>query len=71
MTGRTHQLRVHCAHAAGIGLPIDGDSFYGSRGILAEEKTSRLCLHAAELTIPHPTTGIPVHFEAAEAFPKF
>lgn len=70
-TGRTHQLRVHCAHAAGIGLPIDGDSFYGSRGILAEEKTSRLCLHAAELTIPHPTTGIPVHFEAAEAFPKF
>lgn len=70
-TGRTHQLRVHCAHAAGIGLPIDGDSFYGSRGILAEAKTSRLCLHAAELTIPHPTTGIPVHFEAAEAFPKF
>ncbi len=70
-TGRTHQLRVHCAHAAGIGLPIDGDSFYGSRGILAEEKTSRLCLHAAELTIPHPTTGIPVHFEAAEGFPKF
>ncbi len=70
-TGRTHQLRVHCAHAAGIGLPIDGDSFYGSRGILAEEKASRLCLHAAELTIPHPSTGIPVHFEAPEAFPAF
>lgn len=70
-TGRTHQLRVHCAHAAGIGLPIDGDSFYGRRGILAEEKTSRLCLHAAELTIPHPSTGIYVHFEAEEAFPKF
>lgn len=70
-TGRTHQLRVHCAHAAGIGLPIDGDSFYGSRGILAEEKTSRLCLHAAELTIPHPSTGIPVHFEAPDVFPAF
>ena len=70
-TGRTHQLRVHCAHRQGLGLPIDGDSFYGPMGLMAEVPGIRLCLHAAELTLPHPVTGISVHFEAPSDFPIF
>jgi tRNA pseudouridine32 synthase/23S rRNA pseudouridine746 synthase len=49
-TGRTHQLRVHCAHPDGLGLPIVGDPLYG-------RKARRLCLHAAELAFTHPVTG--------------
>lgn len=70
-TGRTHQLRVHCAHAQGLGCPIDGDPFYSRLGLLAEGTKTRLCLHAAALTIPHPTTGEILHIEAAHAFPDF
>ena len=70
-TGRTHQLRVHCGHASGLGLPIDGDSFYGSRGLLAENGQTRLCLHAAALTFPHPTTGDVMTFETEPDFPLF
>ena len=29
LTGRTHQLRVHCAHEEGLGCPIKGDRLYG------------------------------------------
>ena len=29
LTGRTHQLRVHCAHREGLGCPIKGDRLYG------------------------------------------
>lgn len=71
-TGRTHQLRVHCAHAEGLGLPIDGDPFYGHLGLLGERRTTRLCLHAAELTLPHPTkAGSVVHVECEPDFPLF
>ena len=70
-TGRTHQLRVHCAHREGIGLPIDGDAFYGRPGLLGETPATRLCLHAAELTLPHPVTGLTMTFEAPSAFPRF
>ncbi|MBS7317388.1 MAG: RluA family pseudouridine synthase [Bacteroidales bacterium] len=45
LTGRTHQIRVHSAHASGLGAPICGDTLYG--GIPAP----RLCLHAASLSI--------------------
>ncbi len=58
-TGRTHQLRVHCAFAgeggmsgAGRGHPIVGDVLYGS-GTGAD----RLHLHAAELVFSDPRTG--------------
>ena len=54
-TGRTHQLRVHCAHADGLGMPIIGDTLYGT-------KAHRLCLHAAELAFDHPDTGERMHF---------
>ncbi len=70
-TGRTHQLRVHCAHQAGLNAAIDGDPFYGPPGLLGELPGSRLCLHAAELTLPHPDTGIPMTFTAEAHFPKF
>jgi len=45
VTGRTNQLRIHCAY---IGCPIIGDEKYGGL------KFSRLCLHAAKLNFYHP-----------------
>lgn len=62
ITGRTNQLRIHCEH---IGHPIVGDTKRGGR------EFSRLCLHAAKLKFPHPTTNEPMCFESAEfRFPK-
>ncbi|MCF0253298.1 MAG: RluA family pseudouridine synthase [Duodenibacillus sp.] len=69
-TGRTHQLRVHCAHALGLGLPIDGDAFYGSLGLAAESCLPRLCLHAASLSLPLPGGGA-ARWEAPAEFPPF
>ena len=57
ITGRTHQLRVHCAH---MGYPILGDPQYGSEASKARSMemglTSQL-LCAKFLTFPHPITG--------------
>ena len=50
LTGRTHQLRVHCAHKEGLGNPIKGDRLYG-------KKAERLFLHAEYLEFTHPETG--------------
>lgn len=54
-TGRTHQLRVHCAE---IGCPILGDRKYGgeeaSLAAVADSQR-RLHLHARRLTLPHPS----------------
>lgn len=50
-TGRTHQLRVHCAHQEGLNAPILGDPLYGN------EKAARLHLHAEEIAFEHPLTG--------------
>ncbi|MDE6002524.1 MAG: RluA family pseudouridine synthase [Prevotella sp.] len=55
-TGRTHQLRIHCAHPDGLRRPIRGDELYGTRG-------DRLWLHAAEIWFRHPITGASMHFE--------
>ena len=55
-TGRTHQLRVHCAHPLGLACPILGDPLYGT------ERADRMYLHAAELTFRHPVTGETMHF---------
>ena len=60
-TGRTHQLRVHCAHHEGLGTPILGDPLYG-------KKATRLCLHAAELAFQHPVSGQRMHFESESHF---
>lgn len=56
-TGRTHQLRVHCAHSEGLACPILGDTLYGKRA-------DRLYLHAEYLAFTHPTTGKPLSFES-------
>jgi tRNA pseudouridine32 synthase/23S rRNA pseudouridine746 synthase len=50
ITGRTHQLRVHAAHADGLNTPIVGDELYG-------QKAERLLLHAEEIRFVHPTTN--------------
>lgn len=55
MTGRTHQLRVHCAHPDGLNAPIKGDRLYG-------KPDSRLFLHAAEIRFSHPVTGSSLKF---------
>jgi len=65
LTGRTHQIRVHLAHA---GHPIVGDDKYGSRELdrpLVRLGVKRLLLHAARLAFRHPGSGEPVAFEAS------
>lgn len=75
-TGRTHQLRVHCAE---IGCPILGDRKYGGEEALlaAVADARRLHLHARRLTLPHPSgkgelkaeAELPPHFRrTVEAF---
>lgn len=56
VTGRTNQLRIHCAH---LGHPIVGDEWYG-----AENVRGRLCLHAARLAFHHPAGGRWMEFES-------
>lgn len=58
-TGRTHQLRMHCAHPDGLGCPIVGDELYG------HDLTIGLCLQANAITFIHPKTGKKMHFELA------
>ena len=63
-TGRTHQLRMHCAHPEGLGCPIVGDELYG-------EKADRLYLQAQAITFVHPTTEKRMHFELPYPFEQF
>ncbi len=60
-TGRTHQLRVHCAHAEGLGCPIVGDRLYG-------RPARRLLLHATELAFDNPLTGERLTFVSPAPF---
>ena len=60
-TGRTHQLRMHCAHKDGLGMPIVGDDLYGFH-------SDRLYLHAEYLSFTHPLTGEKMEFEKAPDF---
>lgn len=61
-TGRTHQLRVHCAHKDGLGNPILGDTLYGSK------RADRLYLHADRIIFIHPTTGEKMTFTSPVPF---
>lgn len=54
LTGRTHQLRVHCE---ALGTPILGDPKYGGAKTHVEGFTDRLHLHARGLVLPHPAGG--------------
>jgi len=60
-TGRTHQLRVHCAYKDGLGIPIVGDDLYGTHA-------DRLLLHAETLDFVHPVTKNPMHIECKHTF---
>ena len=66
-TGRTHQLRVHCAHNDGLGVPIAGDNLYG-RPTLSGERAARLFLHARLLVFQHPVTLRTMTFTDATPF---
>ena len=52
ITGRTHQLRVHCAY---MGFPILGDPQYGTQEASAYAPSQQLC--AKQLEFTHPVTG--------------
>lgn len=65
-TGRTHQIRVHCAH---IGHPLLGDPLYGGlRGRRSSMPLpgsfARQALHAWRLGLIHPETRRPIHWKA-------
>ncbi len=72
-TGRTHQLRVHCAHPLGLNLPILGDDLYGSNNHSSSNYTDgkniqRLHLHAEMLTLSHPITKEVMTFQIDAEF---
>lgn len=73
-TGRTHQIRVHLS---ALGYPVVGDTLYGAPGRLkrpggaraqpegeAAPAPERNFLHAAELELKHPRTGVSLHLHA-------
>ena len=60
VTGRTHQLRVHCAHSLGLGSPILGDLLYGG------SPAPRLHLHALSITFRHPVTDVELTFTSRQ-----
>ena len=57
VTGRTHQLRMHCAHHLGLNCPILGDPLYGCAIESSANIAQRLYLHAEQITFRHPETG--------------
>ena len=64
-TGRTHQIRVHLAHA---GHPVLGDDKYGDfalNRVMVARGVRRLFLHAARIAFVHPASGKAVRFESA------
>ena len=64
LTGRTHQIRVHLAHA---GHPVLGDDKYGDFELnrtLAKKGVQRLLLHAGRLAFSHPTSAEPLRLHS-------
>lgn len=65
LTGRTHQLRVHCAYA---GCPILGDSQYGNSQAMTFGFSGQQLL-AKALSLPHPLTGEAVTLTSRQSLP--
>lgn len=63
LTGRTHQLRLASSDPHGFGIPIVGDTLYGTC-----REGERLLLHARYLSFTHPTTGKRMEFTSACPF---
>lgn len=63
ITGRSHQLRLHCAT---LGHPILGCDFYAPQTV--RQRATRLLLHASSLQFAHPGTGETLSFESAAPF---
>ncbi len=66
LTGRTNQIRIHCAH---LGFPVCGDPAYLAGGKLGDTQTlevdaAPLCLHSWKIACTHPHTRQPVEFTA-------
>jgi tRNA pseudouridine32 synthase/23S rRNA pseudouridine746 synthase len=61
ITGRSHQLRMHCAHKEGLNTPIVGDNLYGT-------KDKRLHLHAEFIQFIHPGSNKKKKFLAPAEF---
>ncbi|PKN44283.1 MAG: hypothetical protein CVU59_12025, partial [Deltaproteobacteria bacterium HGW-Deltaproteobacteria-17] len=78
VTGRTHQLRLHCAterERGGLGRAIVGDALYGSgyRGPDSPGRPAagpRLMLHACELEIRDPDSGAAIAFVSEPRFDR-
>lgn len=66
LTGRTHQLRMHCTY--GLGHPILGDTLYGNLGLDARCNVPRMMLQAKRLSFNHPVSGEPLTFELESDF---
>ena len=62
LTGRTHQLRIHCAHPEGLNRPILGDPLYGNT------PAERMYLHASRLSFTHPFTGDNIEIKSPAPF---
>ncbi|MBV5337734.1 MAG: RNA pseudouridine synthase, partial [Deltaproteobacteria bacterium] len=63
-SGRTHQIRVHCAH---LGFPIVGDEKYGDFALnkaLQKQGLKRMFLHAWKIQFAHPLSGVNLALEA-------
>lgn len=60
VTGRSHQLRVHLL---ALGHPIVGDELYAPASA-----APRMMLHACELSLPHPVSGAPMHWQSTAPF---
>ncbi len=63
VTGRSHQLRLHCQ---AIGHPILGCEFYAPEEVVA--MAPRLLLHASSLAFEDPETGEALSFSAPAPF---
>jgi 23S rRNA-/tRNA-specific pseudouridylate synthase len=66
LTGRTNQIRIHCAH---LGFTVCGDPAYLAGGKLGDTQTlavdaAPLCLHSWKIAFTHPHTRQPVEFTA-------